>query len=164
MANNNAINQAQTVLYAYLSSETGAVTGDGTAYTVLFDKSTDTSASYNSGTGLYTIPKTGNWFIGYTIQYDSIASGATTFQSYMAHNGANTYWCWQTRPTQLQTTGFYGINNWVTTQAAMVQYIAAGDTISCVAIGAGGSKNDKIAGSTGAYQPTFMYCFLLSEE
>lgn len=47
---------------AYISADQNNVTGDGTSYTVLYQtKIVDTTASYNTATGIFTAPLAGNY-------------------------------------------------------------------------------------------------------
>lgn len=64
---------SKEIFSAYLSSTQSNVTGDGTVYTVLFDTVVvDTASSYNSGTGVFTAPYTGNYLFNASINLDGL--------------------------------------------------------------------------------------------
>lgn len=74
-------NGAQPAFYAYNSAGATNVTGDSTAYTVVFDTAVINQGSYyNTGTSLFTAPITGLYFFATSIDYNNIAAGHTTAQ------------------------------------------------------------------------------------
>ncbi len=62
---------------AYVSSTVTNPTGDGTAYTVIFDSTLNNTGNYNTGTGLFTAPATGMYHFDTTICFSPIQSTST---------------------------------------------------------------------------------------
>ena len=68
----------------YLNANTGAVTGDGTLYPVIYDTvNFDTASGYNTGTGLYTFPANGVYqiIVKHFVYVASGTSSSTLFLS-----------------------------------------------------------------------------------
>jgi len=158
MAVNNAINLPEVVLKAYLSTNTGAVTGDGTLYTVVFDiKEIDNSDSYNASTGIFTVPVSGNYYIKYSINYLAQASGATYADTYIAYSGSASLFAYQSWPTINTCSNYYGLDSYISIAGGIVLPLAAAQTISVIVDGSGGSKLDIIAGAASSLYPTSLF-------
>lgn len=135
--------------FAYQTVDLTNVTGDGTKYVVVFDAvKFDSATSYNNATGVYTIPVTGNWCIGAQFQY--VAGGGGGNQSTIILNvpitGMFTEINGNTFPTKNQLANFDGANAAITHQVNAYTPLTAGDVISIVAEGAGGTKSDSLIG------------------
>lgn len=76
---------------AYVSAPILNVTGDGTAYTVIFGSEVfDTSSSYNTANGLFTAPVTGNYFLQFNLELLDIGAAHTQGQaSFVVSTGAD---------------------------------------------------------------------------
>ena len=129
---------------AYLNPTVTNVTGDNTAYTIIFDNTFfDTTSSFNTGTGVYTFPATGTYLMTAGISVQNISathlSGTsqivTTARNYRI---ANVSWF------AVSTSGatYYVVGS------AIVD-ATAGDTASVVITVNGASKTINIEGSTG---------------
>lgn len=77
-ASNRYTNSSQPGCSVYLDSGVSNVTGDSTNYTILFaNVQYDTTSSYNSGTGIYTVPVTGRYFITCGVTIYGVTSSHT---------------------------------------------------------------------------------------
>ncbi len=161
MATNNGINQAQVVFSVYLSEDTEAVTGDSTIYTTLFDSEiVNQENCYSSATGIFSVPISGNYVIGYTIGYLAESGGGLVFYTSINYNGS--MYAYSTWPTKNQLGGFYGTNGWVMANAEILIPMIKGKEAKVVVYGEGGAKNDKIAGATAIYKPSTFYACIVN--
>ena len=76
---------------AYVSAPITNVTGDGTSYTVIFDSEVfDASNSFNTTTGLFTAPVTGNYFFQFYLRLQDLDAAHTAGQaSFIVSTGAD---------------------------------------------------------------------------
>ena len=92
MATNNSINLPKNGFYANLNAASiDNVTGNGTQYTILYDTLVS-GANYNTGTGIWTVPATGKYLVGYSVHIGGVGllSGYTIYQTSLFVN-ANQY-------------------------------------------------------------------------
>ena len=86
-------NSSQYAFSAYLNATASNVTGDTTAYTILFNTEVfDIGSNYNTGTGTFTAPVTGKYLLtfgvyvnGGTIISSNIMQIVTTTRTYNAY-------------------------------------------------------------------------------
>jgi len=126
----------------YLSAPTGNVTGDNTLYgPILFDGIiTNTSSSYNAGTGNYTIPSDGEYSFQQTIVF---VGGDALTQEYLALWGGSGY---SIRAFQLFPTAQAGANTTILS-ASISSHFTAGQTVNVQALVGGTNKNIAIYGA-----------------
>lgn len=66
------------IFSAYLSSTQSNVTGDGTVYTIPFNTAlVNTGGAYNTGTGVFTAPTTGNYLFTSSVNMDGLLNTHT---------------------------------------------------------------------------------------
>lgn len=72
-------NNGTTCLFsAYLSSTQSNVTGDGTVYIIPFNTAlVNLGSAYNTGTGVFTAPTTGNYMFSCTVNLEGLLTGHT---------------------------------------------------------------------------------------
>lgn len=76
------------IFSAYLSSTQSNVTGDGTIYTIPFDTAlVNLGAAYNTGTGVFTAPTTGNYMFSTTVSLSGLLTGH--IEGIYSLNGSN---------------------------------------------------------------------------
>lgn len=91
---------------AYASANLSNVTGDNTGYTVLFGSTSfDNTSSYNTGTGIYTAPSTGNYLFSVSLDFNGIASGHTTSQVTLVVSTGAQYFNSYSNPFAQSNTG-----------------------------------------------------------
>lgn len=62
--------------YAYINASITGVTGDGTAYDIPFNATLfDNGSNFNTGTGVFTAPVTGNYYLNTLIQLNNLGIG-----------------------------------------------------------------------------------------
>lgn len=140
----------QPVFFAHLNAAATNVTGNNTAYTVICaGESTDVGSSYNTGTGVYTVPTTGNYTFHANISITGITAAATSVLLQIDVNGAA-----QTYETSKDLTSSTETD--LTIQGTITRDFSAGDLVKIVVRGQGeaGDVWDISATSAGR-QPTF---------
>lgn len=133
---------------AYASANLSNVTGDGSAYTVLFGSTVfDNTSSYNTGTGIFTAPTTGNYLFTTTLNFNGIVSGQTGGQVSFILSTAAQYFVGYSNPLAQANSGqlVYNISQVIPLTAAQtikvvfqVGAAAKGITLLGQAIASGG--------------------------
>lgn len=140
--------------FAYLSTTQNNVTGDGTIYTIPFDTTLfNIGSGFNTGTGVFTAPVTGNYQFNSTVVY----LNATLVSIYInAFQGTN----FNVRLNQIELSNSSG--NYTNSQSAIFP-MTAGDTMFVTAAGFPSSKTAGIGGGLlTSYATTSMFSgFLL---
>lgn len=135
-------------VFVYLSSTATGVTGNGTAYTILFNSNVTgyTSPGYNTGTGIYTVPLTGNYLICTSFQLTNIINGAngnlsvisTTVQAH--------------RLSELSCNAAKDASNIFCTNGMIVENLTAGNSVSAVAqLNNGSAASVNVAGGSSPF-------------
>jgi len=79
MDNTGAVTMPLQPLVNAAISETSNVTGDGTAYTFVWDSErVDVNGDFNTGTGVFTAPVTGKYLITYMVGMGGLTSSHTS--------------------------------------------------------------------------------------
>lgn len=69
----------QPAVQAYFPAPIANVTGDGTAYTMIFGATVkNTGSNYNTGTGIFTAPKSGTYIFCGAVQVSNLGAGHTS--------------------------------------------------------------------------------------
>ncbi len=136
---------------AYLNTALTNKTGDNTNYSVVFDSVTaDATSSYNSTTGVFTAPISGNYQITSTVTYSNVDSTFTLGNLQIATSGAGI--------TQMFTTcnpgKLFNVNNNYTQTVTANVGITAGTTVTIDTRLSGGTKT---VGISGALSGVFTY-------
>lgn len=137
---------------AYLSADTGNVTGDGTYYPIICDTFLGASnANYNTTTGNYTAPATGTYMVTKTVSGTGTFAANTSFNTYW--NGSVTLFKSYDIPPSTATTGNIVIS------ASIVIPMTAGDTIGiAIDVDGSGAKNVLVDGGVpAAFVSTTMF-------
>lgn len=141
MTTNNAINLPKVCFNAYLSATQTNKTGDGTAYTIIFDTEiNDDGSGYNNSTGVFTAPVTGNYLFNTTV---ALAGVILQTASLINMTGS----AYGIVPFEVGQTNAF--NNNIGTGTAIVK-MTAGDTMSVVAYSFGSTKTVSVTGGAPA--------------
>jgi len=132
-------NSAQPYFQAYLSANTGNVTGDGTVYTVAFNSTVaNVGSSFNTGTFTFTAPVTGRYIFTGTIYWASSVTVATTYLTQLVTTGA-TY--------NVSSFGAPNVTNGTLVDSfSVIVPMTATNTAYINVTGSGGTKNTIIGG------------------
>ena len=80
----------QPLFSALVSSTSNNVTGDGTVYQIVFNNAIlNVGSSYNTSTGVFTVPVAGNYLIAFNVNMYQLSAVNVYQQSYITVNGAN---------------------------------------------------------------------------
>jgi hypothetical protein len=134
----------QPSMLAYKSANTTNATGDATLYTVIFDTETyDQGSNYDNTTGIFTCPVTGNYMITGNVGFTNFGT-STAFTSYVT---ATPLYQTYNSSQGVLNVGVLG-NIWC--PFSSILRLTSGTTITIVAQGSAGTKNNTIIGG-GAY-------------
>lgn len=130
--------ETPTPLYsfsAYLSADTGGVTGAGTAYTVLFDTELyDNGGVYTPGTGTFTAPVTGLYQLSFSVRMEGVTAAMTN--GYLQLTAAGNTWRYgETNP------GVGGTRAWCASQLVSMAATNTATVQIFLANGAGNTAN-----------------------
>lgn len=157
MPTTNAINQSKpyALFQAYYSVTTGAVTGDGTAYTIDFDAAQFDEDS-NIAAGTFTVAQDGQYQLGTNLRLGGLAAGHTSCLIQIGKPGLYT------------DSGIINIGairtpaNECSIEAHNILSLSAGDVVNVILTVSGGAKTVTII-SNGAGQPdSWFYGFLIN--
>lgn len=156
-ASNRVVNTSQPLASYYLASTVSNVTGDGTAYTVLFDTAAiNQGGILNTATGIVTAPVTGNYLLTgsialtnlsalYTSGIIDIVSTAKTYETGACNYGL-----------------IRDVNNNLLQSFSKIIPMTAGDTVK-ITVKVNGSSTPKTIGVLGAPSPiTYLDVMLLA--
>jgi hypothetical protein len=139
---------------ALQSSNIANVTGDGSAYTPIFDTVIQQSGSgYNNGTGTFTAPIAGFYSFTASISFSGIGAAHTSMVGAFNTSLASTFWGnIDQNPFPISNAGVLNI-----TSAAII-YLPASATVSYIVAVAGGTKTVGIQGAAGDAVTFFSAC------
>lgn len=130
----------QPAVVAYMTNTVNNVTGDSTAYTVIFDTETlDRGGNYNLGTGTFTAPVTGLYM--FTVQLTTTPGLYTNWIVELVgpSNVKSAKWTGNSSAAD-------GAANWTTPSLATHCYLSAADTVTVRFTVTGGAKDVDIIG------------------
>jgi hypothetical protein len=129
------------IFSAYLSSTQSNVTGDGTVYTIPFNTAlVNLSGSYNTGTGIFTAPTTGNYFFTCSVNVDGLLTTHT--DGILSLSGSN----YENRFFRCNF-GAIASSGIVQASGSVIIPMTAGQTMSVFAFAANGTKVVDIIGA-----------------
>jgi len=137
----------QPAFSAYLSSTQSNVTGDNTAYTIIFDTERfDQGSDYNNATGVFTAPVTGRYLLTTGISFDGSAGGG--IECYIQIVTSNITYRVVSIPTEARVTGFYGVSGNLIWGTGLLVDMDASDTAYVSIASFSGSKTDTVTGAS----------------
>ena len=129
---------------AYASANISDVTGDGTAYTVVYPATLhNVGTNYGTGTGVFTAPETGYYLFTCVIWiYQPNASGITSCNLKLVPSTGGYYNLWSGNPVPIRDVS----NDAFTMGGSAIIPMNASSTISTVLTCSGGAKGVDIRG------------------
>ncbi len=123
----SVINTSQPAFSAYLLTTVANVTGNGAAYTIIFDtESFDQGSNFNSGTGIFTAPTTGMYLFRWNVVF--LTTALATFSQVKLTTTANDFIVSQ--DTVIPSTT-------ITQSGSMLAPMTSGNTAKIVITGTG---------------------------
>jgi len=134
-AGENLIPQ-QPAFLAYFTNATINLTGDGTVINpIIFDLETfDQNADYNTGTGVFTAPITGQYTFNASLAMNNIAAGHTKVDFAVVTTGGNFRLC------DMSAGACRTVDNLFTAEASCLAHMTAGDTAHIQGYVSGGAQ------------------------
>jgi hypothetical protein len=137
-------NERKSAFSAYLNPGVNNVTGDGTAYTILFDNEDfDILGDYDPTTGMFTAPVDGKYQFYAVVNYTVPGGSGTTDAALEIVTTTRTFFG-DTLPTRNQCTGFFAVNNGLHMQVSCFHQMSAGDTAHVVFAAQGGTRTTSL--------------------
>jgi hypothetical protein len=127
---------------AYVNTVISNVTGDGTAYTIIYDtKNFDLATNFSTGTGLFTAPISGRYLFTYVSNLGSLSAGVTVVISGFIINGT-TLWRGEELPQDALTST-------CGSGASIMFNLSVNDTVGIQVQAMGGTKTANVRGVEG---------------
>lgn len=144
-ANGAVTKPLQIFFNAYKSATTTNVTGDATAYTVIFDTEiTDVGSGYNNATGIFTARETGIHIFSWGVTMQNVGAAHTAGVVNLVTTSA-TYRALAASPAAGKDSANYFKN----AQNTTFTYMTAGDTAKVTATVSNSTKTVGVYGSSG---------------
>ena len=136
-----SVARGQPAFLAYPSANITNVTGDGTAYTVIWNTTSfDLDSNFNTTTGTFTAPIAGKYQFNLVINVSGMSAGTTSFVAAIVASGGITY----RLPTNVFTAG---INSQDTCTGSVLINLAASETVTTTVTVGGGTKTANVVGN-----------------
>lgn len=147
----------QCTFLTSLSATTGGVTGDGTAYTIVFDNSTyNVNSNYDTGTGFFTAPVTGKYIFHAAAFLIGITPAMTSYEIQFILSTGTIF------RNKISNAGGFATGN-VAVQLTAQPLLNAGDTVHVIVSVGGGAKVVTVLGeSPSVAYDTYFEGFLLA--
>lgn len=129
----------------YLNTSVTNVTGDSTQYQIVLDTAIfDPSSAYNTGTGVFTAPVTGNYMVTYTFTMTNVLVANNNLLALVLNQtNSKQYVGNVNNPYPITESGVVGFS------ASCIVPATAGDTITLQLIVGGGTKTIGLFGAGG---------------
>lgn len=149
MATNNIFNNSTDYrdgFCANLSTTQSNVTGDGTAYTIIFDSEVyDRAGVYDNTSGIFTVPRTGFYYIQAQALVTGINSGSTTGELVLISTPKTILLSRSNPYGNRSGAGSYLMNG------SVLMYLSATDTVYVQITLTGGTKVSDLSGASSLY-------------
>jgi C1q domain-containing protein len=141
------------MFYAYVGTTVTDVTGDGTSYTVIFNTAEfNTGSAYDTATGIFTAPVTGNYFYSCQVALAGLAAGNTTGYIKTERSGTNVFTYTEVNPGGMRD----GNNVTYISQSGLVRLSGAlGLDFRVAIVVNGGAKVVDVKGASSGYTSQF---------
>jgi len=135
---------------AYVSADQNGVTGDGTAYTVLFDTVlSNVGATYVAGTGTFTAPATAQYILSGGVMITNASGGIGSPTDYYLHVVTTGFTYIGNNPGN--GVGSSSPDNTYTMNFSIITTMTMGDTATVVVAGNGGGAGVVNVNAAGSY-------------